>query len=109
MKTWLWPNRTISKTESAQLREEHNATVNTAHELLTALQAMLDMFDNSDTSHAFTKRGEQSAYIAAIQMARRTTRKVGPTPAEWDAICKNAREGFAAARSGYDCFGKKID
>ena len=34
---------------------------------------------------------------------------LGPTPAEWDATCKKAREGFAAARSGYDCFGKKID
>lgn len=32
--SWLWPDRTISKRESRQLREEHNALVNEYAELL---------------------------------------------------------------------------
>ena len=34
MKTWLWPDRKISKTESRALREEHNALVNVSADLL---------------------------------------------------------------------------
>lgn len=33
--SWLWPNRTISKAESGQLREEHNALVNAFDRLVT--------------------------------------------------------------------------
>ena len=36
--SWLWPDRTIGKRESRQLREEHNRVVNENAELLTALK-----------------------------------------------------------------------
>lgn len=39
-KSWLWPDHTIGKRESRQLREEHNALVNSHAELLAALQAV---------------------------------------------------------------------
>ena len=42
MKAWLWPDRVIGKRASAQLREEHNAAVNVAAELLAALEAMAE-------------------------------------------------------------------
>ena len=35
--SWLWPNHTIGVKESRQLREEHNALVNSHAELLDAL------------------------------------------------------------------------
>lgn len=35
---WLWPDHAISKRESRQLREEHNAVVNLNSELLEALK-----------------------------------------------------------------------
>ena len=37
-KSWLWPDRAISKTESRELREEHNALVNSHAELIDALR-----------------------------------------------------------------------
>lgn len=45
--SWLWPDRTIGKRESRQLREEHNALVNASAELVAACQAVLkgDAFD----------------------------------------------------------------
>lgn len=48
MKTWLWPNRTISKTESAQLREEHNATVNATADLAAACRDLCTLIDVED-------------------------------------------------------------
>lgn len=35
--SWLWPDRTISKAESRQLRDEHNAAVNEIATLRAAL------------------------------------------------------------------------
>ena len=40
MKTWLWPDHTISKSESRTLREEHNALVNLNADLLERLLAL---------------------------------------------------------------------
>lgn len=37
-KTWLWPDRTISKRESRELRDEHNALANSHAALLDALR-----------------------------------------------------------------------
>lgn len=47
MKTqsWLWPDRQIGKRESRQLREEHNALVNSHTELLEACKSMLDWME----------------------------------------------------------------
>lgn len=41
IKTWLWPDHAISKTESRQLREEHNATVNVVVELVDRLRSLV--------------------------------------------------------------------
>jgi len=35
--SWLWPDRTIGKLESRDLREEHNRLVNSHAELLSSL------------------------------------------------------------------------
>lgn len=37
-RTWLWPDRTIGKRESRDLREEHNALVKLNVELLAVLE-----------------------------------------------------------------------
>ena len=39
--SWLWPDRAIGIEESRQLREEHNALVNSHAELLAACQRVL--------------------------------------------------------------------
>ena len=39
-RSWLWPDRTIGKSESRTLRVEHNAVVNSHAELLSACLAM---------------------------------------------------------------------
>ena len=39
--SWLWPDHAISKRESRQLREEHNALLNSHAELLEALRGLL--------------------------------------------------------------------
>lgn len=41
-KCWLWPDRTIGKRESRQLREEHNKIVNQHAELLEAVKKCED-------------------------------------------------------------------
>jgi hypothetical protein len=74
MKTWLWPNRTISKTESAKLRDEHNATVNTAHELLTALRDVMGWYEDSNVAHLMTKIGEQAGYQTTVNAANKAIR-----------------------------------
>jgi hypothetical protein len=43
--SWLWPDRTISKRESRQLREEHNALVNASAELVDALKGLKAILD----------------------------------------------------------------
>ena len=48
MNTWLWPNRTIGKNESGELREEHNAAVTINAELLEALEELVAERDNED-------------------------------------------------------------
>lgn len=49
MKTqsWLWPDHAISKQESRQLREEHNALVNLNAELLEALKSVFGLMDEN--------------------------------------------------------------
>lgn len=37
-KSWLWPDRTIGKRESRELREEHNALVNRVASLEAAVK-----------------------------------------------------------------------
>lgn len=45
MNVWLWPDRPIGKKESRRLREEHNAAVNTATQLLEALTRMMQYYE----------------------------------------------------------------
>lgn len=42
MRSWLWPDRTIGKKESRNLREEHNRTVLVAVRALDCLTALLN-------------------------------------------------------------------
>ncbi len=46
VQSWLWPDRTISKRESRQLREEHNALVNQCSELRDTLADTVKLFDH---------------------------------------------------------------
>jgi hypothetical protein len=62
-KCWLWPDRTIGKAESRQLREEHNALVNEATRMREALQAILN-----DTEQAPV--GDETDRHFAVIMAR---------------------------------------
>lgn len=39
-KSWLWPDRTIGKAESRNLREEHNALVNAHVEAIQQLREL---------------------------------------------------------------------
>ncbi len=39
-RTWLWPDRVVGKRESRQLRDEHNALVNSHDDLRLALAAL---------------------------------------------------------------------
>lgn len=41
---WLWPDKTIEKRESHQLREEHNKLVDSHNKLLDALQTCETLF-----------------------------------------------------------------
>lgn len=38
--SWLWPDRAIGKRESRELREEHNALINSHAQLLDVLRMM---------------------------------------------------------------------
>lgn len=40
-RSWLWPDRTIGKRESAALRNEHNALVNDLADAVEALERAL--------------------------------------------------------------------
>lgn len=67
---WLWPNRTIGKGESGQLREEHNAAVNKIEDLKTALRDVLGWYQSSDVAALMTKKGEQAEYHRTVTQAR---------------------------------------
>ena len=69
MKTqsWLWPDRTIGKAESRQLREEHNALVNSHAELLEALQRFISLCPNRD---GLGGHAPIIAFSTAAQLAR---------------------------------------
>ncbi|MCC6132486.1 MAG: hypothetical protein IT186_21390 [Acidobacteria bacterium] len=41
-RSWLWPDRVIPKAESRQIREEHNALVNSHHDLLEVCKELLE-------------------------------------------------------------------
>jgi hypothetical protein len=43
MQAWLWPNRVIGKRESGELREEHNALLNSHTELLAVCRAIAQL------------------------------------------------------------------
>jgi hypothetical protein len=45
VKSWLWPDRAIGKVGSRQLREEHNAVVNSHDALLEALKAAIERME----------------------------------------------------------------
>ena len=42
-RSWLWPDRTIGKSEPRTLRVEHNAVVNSHAELLSALKELVEL------------------------------------------------------------------
>ena len=78
--TWLWPNRTIGKRESGELRDEHNALVNRHAEVLVALRRMIPDFVfgiESDTWGDRSIEGEVSGIVlqtddieAALELVR---------------------------------------
>ncbi len=43
VKPWLWPDRTIGKRESRELREEHNRAVNDHADALRVLRDLVDV------------------------------------------------------------------
>jgi hypothetical protein len=50
MNTWLWPDRTIGKAESRELREEHNAVVNQSAALREGISFIIADSLGDDTS-----------------------------------------------------------
>lgn len=51
-KKFNWPDRVISAEESAQIREEHNATVEALWAALDACHWVIDNWDSGDMSEA---------------------------------------------------------
>ena len=65
MQSWLWPDRTIGKRESRQLREEHNELVNEHAAMLDALRWCISELCIDGTNSP--KMAEFRALIAAIE------------------------------------------
>lgn len=61
-KSWLWPDRTIGKRESRVLREEHNALLNEAANIVAVLQTMTNVIN--------VKEPDAILVFAAIEKAR---------------------------------------
>jgi hypothetical protein len=72
--TWLWPDHVISKRESGELREQHNATVNSHAELLALLERSMGWLLQSDVGYLIRQElGESSDYndlVRSVHAAR---------------------------------------
>ena len=64
---WLWPDHAIGKQESRQLREEHNAVVNSHAELLAACVEYVHAANGNDD------RGCGAAYWSMRDAIAKTT------------------------------------
>lgn len=60
-KCWLWPDKTIGKKESRQLREEHNEVVNLNADMLEALEVC--QVQLLPIIKAGADKGKQTAYL----------------------------------------------
>ena len=67
-KPWLWPDRTIGKRESRELREEHNEAINQRADLLEALQEFVATSEPSTLNY-------ENRCAAAMVNARATINK----------------------------------
>lgn len=67
MKTWLWPDRAIGKRESRALREEHNATINVAAELLNACENVIELFANTKATQSDIDRVHHAVLTACLK------------------------------------------
>lgn len=70
--TWLWPDHAITKAESRNLREEHNALANSHAELLAACRALVDGAGEKDAT-AFFMRHDRAVQFARAAIAKATT------------------------------------
>jgi hypothetical protein len=67
--SWLWPDRPIGKAESKQLREEHNALLNSHAELLEALTECSRLLDVAFDFDGDVFRKEHNNAVDAIYAA----------------------------------------
>ncbi len=74
-KFWHWPNKTIGKRESGEMREEHNALGNSEHALAGAVAELLATFHNSDVQQFMKERGDVAQYHKAIREAAKALRE----------------------------------
>jgi hypothetical protein len=68
--SWLWPDRTIGKRESRQLREEHNALVNSHEELVGLLRRAHSALQTMDTSGDWIVSGLAGEIRSALAKAK---------------------------------------
>ena len=70
-RSWLWPDHVIHLAESRRIREEHNALVNSHHNLLEACKAALWYYDafRDKSPVGDTERDDIEAVRAAIAKA----------------------------------------
>jgi hypothetical protein len=67
--TWLWPDHTIGKRESRELREEHNATVSALCNLIEATEYLIQDHPGTEKFEAWWPERVKDAR-AAIAKAR---------------------------------------
>lgn len=68
-KCWLWPDHAISKAESRELREEHNAIVNSHSALLEAAEVARDVM------YGEGYRGGNNPLMAKVEAAIRAAKE----------------------------------
>lgn len=73
LKSWLWPDHNIGKRESRRLRDEHNATVNVAVDLLAALRRVVATCHGDPLTDAAREAKNAALYDAAAAIAKATT------------------------------------
>ena len=62
--SWLWPDHVIGKRESRQLRDDHNATVNSHQLLLEACEAVASLADGQGMRNLMQVAGQARIALA---------------------------------------------
>jgi hypothetical protein len=76
-KSWLWPDRAIGQKEARQLREEHNAVVNSHTELLEACESALTPLQHLQ-SHGTLPEGYELSDLPVIDLIRAISKATAP-------------------------------